>query len=281
MIEELKNIWRACFNDSDRYIDFYFSERYRSENTLVYCKAGRGAAMMTLLPATVVTPHKEFAARYVYAVATLPEFRNKGFSFALAQQADEQARAENCALEIVAPATPELFPFYARQGFSTVFYRRVVKFSAEEIAPEEALEGAPLSEAGTFFNLRERYFAQGCFFVRWDSAALSYILKESRLLQGDVYYFSQGDDEGYAVTAPSGDALLLKEVALTPALAPAALYFLKQQYAHCRYFICHLAVDSPLWAKRGTTVPLAMLKWLIPPPAAVSTINAYVNLLKD
>ena len=281
MIEELKNIWRTCFNDADRYIDLYFSERYRPENTLVYCKAGRGVAMMTLLPATVVTPQKEFTARYVYAVATLPEFRNKGFSFALAQQADEQARAENCALEIVVPATPELFPFYARQGFSTVFYRRVVKFSAREIAPAETLEGVSIQEEETFFNLRERYFAPGGFFVRWDSAALQYILKESRLLQGDVYYFSQNDDEGYIVVEPRGDILLLKEVAITPALAPAALYFLKQRYAHCRSFICHLAVDSPLWAKQGTTVPLAMLKWLISPPATVSAIHAYVNLLKD
>ena len=277
----MKNIWRTCFNDADRYIDLYFSERYRPENTLVYCKAGRGVAMMTLLPATVVTPHKEFTARYVYAVATLPEFRNKGFSFALAQQADEQAMAEKCALEIVVPATPELFPFYARQGFSTVFYSRVVKFSAGEIAPAEALEGVPLQDAETFFNLRERYFAPGGFFVRWDSAALQYILKESRLLQGDVYYFSQNNDEGYIVVEPKGDSLLLKEIALTPALTPAALYFLKQRYAHCRCFICRLAVDSPLWVKQGSTVPLAMLKWLIPPPATVSTVHAYVNLLKD
>ncbi|MDR2359426.1 MAG: GNAT family N-acetyltransferase [Prevotellaceae bacterium] len=281
MIEELKNIWRACFNDADTYIDFYFSERYRPQNTLVYCKAGRGVAMMTLLPVTVVTPHEEFTARYVYAVATLPEFRNNGFSFDLAQQADEQARAANCALEIVVPATPELFHFYARQGFSTVFYRRVVKFSVDEIVPVNILNGIPLQEAETFFALRERYFASGGFFVRWDSEALQYTLKESRLLQGGVYYFSQDDDEGYIVVEPKGDAVLLKEIALTPALAPAALYFLKQRYAHCRYFIGHLAVDSPLWAKRGITVPLAMLKWLIPPPATISTVHAYINLLKD
>ncbi|MDR2802450.1 MAG: GNAT family N-acetyltransferase [Prevotellaceae bacterium] len=281
MIEELKNIWRACFNDADAYIDFYFSERYCPKNTFVHCETGRGVAMMTLLPATVVTPHEEFAARYVYAVATLPEFRNKGISFSLAQQADEQARTENCALEIVVPATPELFHFYARQGFSTTFYHRIVEFSADEIAPADVLEGTPLQEAETFFTLRERYFATDGFFVRWDSAALQYILKESRLLQGDVYYFSQGDDDGYVVVEPKNNIMLLKEVALTPALAPAALHFLKQRYAHCRRFICHLAVNSPLWAKRGTTEPLAMLKWLIPPPAAISTVHAYVNLLKN
>ncbi|MDR3133824.1 MAG: GNAT family N-acetyltransferase [Prevotellaceae bacterium] len=281
MTEELKNIWRACFNDAGKYIDFYFSERYRPENTLVYCREGRGVAMMTLLPATVVTPAGTFAARYVYAVATLPAFRNKGFSFALSQQAEEQARAEKCTLQIVAPATPELFRFYERQGFSTAFYRRTVEFSAEEIAPAGALEGTPLQEEDTFFTLRERYFAPGDFFVRWDSGALQYILKESRLLHGDVYYFSQNEDEGYVVAAPENDALLLKEVALTPALAPAALYFLKRRYPQCRRFACHLAVGSPLWETRGTVAPLAMLKWLVPPPATVSTIHAYVNLLKD
>jgi hypothetical protein len=100
-------------------------------------------------------------------------------------------------------------------------------------------------------------------------------------LQGDVYYFSKNDDEGYIVVAPDGDALLLKEVALSPALAPEALYFLKRRYAHCRNFICHLAVNSPLWATQGSVVPLAMLKWLTSPPAAISTDHAYINLLKD
>jgi GNAT superfamily N-acetyltransferase len=281
MIEELKNIWRLCFNDSDACIDFYFSERYRPENTLVYCKAGRGVAMMTLLPMTVVTPHGAFSARYLYAVATLPEFRNRGFSFSLSQQADEQAKAEKCALEVVVPATPELFRFYAQQGFTTAFYRRVVSFSADEIVPAAVLEGSPLLDVEKFFDLREHYFSAGGFFVRWDGTALQSVLKESRLLQGDVYCFSREDEEGYAVVAPDGDTLLLKEVALTPALAPAALCFLKQRYAHCRRFVCHLAVDSPLWKGRGTTVPLAMLKWLVTPPPAVSTGNAYVNLLKD
>jgi GNAT superfamily N-acetyltransferase len=278
MIEELKNIWRVCFNDADAYIDLYFSERYLPKNTFVHCEAGRGVAMLTLLPATVVTPHEELAARYLYAVATLPEFRHKGLSLSLAQQADEQAREENRALEIVVPATPELFHFYARQGFSTAFYHRIVRFPADEIMHTDALEGLPLQDAETFFTLRERYFAPGGFFVRWDSAALQYIIKESRLLQGDVYYFSKNGDEGYVVVTPDGDALLLKEIALSPTLATEALYFLKRRYAHCRHFICHLAVDSPLWEKQGNIVPLAMLKWLIPPPAAIATAHAYINL---
>jgi GNAT superfamily N-acetyltransferase len=281
MIEELKNIWRACFNDADAYIDLYFSERYLPKNTFVHCQAGRGVAMMTLLPVTVVTPHEELAARYLYAVATLPEFRNKGFSLSLAQQADEQARDENCALEIVAPATPELFHFYARQGFSTIFHHRIIRFSADEITRADTLEGLPLRDAETFFALRERYFAPCGFFVRWDSAALQYTVKESRLLQGDVYYFSKNGDEGYVVVAPEGDVLLLKEVALTPALEPEALCFLKRQYAHCRHFICRLAVGSPLREKQGNIVPVAMLKWLIPPPPAISTAHAYINLLKN
>ncbi|MDR1984800.1 MAG: GNAT family N-acetyltransferase [Prevotellaceae bacterium] len=281
MIEELKNIWRTCFHDAEAYIDFYFSERYRPQNTFVHCEAGRGVAMLTMLPATVVTPHGEFSARYMYAVATLPEFRNKGLSFALAQQADEQAQAENCAVEVVAPATPDLFRFYARQGFVTAFYRRIVSFSAGEIAPVDFLEGAPLHDAEKFYTLREYYFATGGFFVRWDSTALQSVLKESNILQGGVYYFSKNEEEGYVVAEPDGDTLLLKEAALTPALAPGALCFLKQRYAQCRCFVSHLAADSPLWTTQGTTEPVAMLKWLIPPPAAVSAANAYINLLKD
>jgi GNAT superfamily N-acetyltransferase len=279
-VSELKHLWSACFHDSIPYINQFFSQRYKPENTLVHRENGRAVAMLTLLPVTVVTPRGTLPARYVYAVGTLPEYRGRGISSALARQADSYMQAEGCALALVVPATDSLFAFYAQQGFSTAFYRRRVTWPVAEIGGEATAAVSPLRDIPRFYALREQHFGHSGFFVRWDEDALRYALHECRLSGGDIYRFSGAGTEGYIVAEPEGATVCLKEIALAPELATAALAFLKKQYAGSTRFECRLMPHSALWPTMGVPEPVAMLKWFIPPPA-ISLQNAYISLLKD
>ena len=46
---ELKGIWSACFGGPKEYLDFYYSRRFRPEETLVWREGGCPVAMMTLM----------------------------------------------------------------------------------------------------------------------------------------------------------------------------------------------------------------------------------------
>ncbi len=175
LLDELKHIWKVCFDDDDDYIGLYFSQRYRAENTLVHSEAGRAVAMMTLLPVAIVTPEKVYEGRYVYAVATLPAFRGRGIASALTRRAGLHMKENGTDLAVVVPAASGLFDFYTRQGYTLGLYRRVVTFSAHEIDAAPFLQGTPLTDAHRFYALREQRFGQCGFFVRWDVAALAYI----------------------------------------------------------------------------------------------------------
>jgi hypothetical protein len=47
---EIRRMWKTCFDDSDEYMNLYFSLKYKPENTLVYIKNNFPAASLQMLP---------------------------------------------------------------------------------------------------------------------------------------------------------------------------------------------------------------------------------------
>jgi len=281
MIDELKHIWKTCFKDEEEYIDFYFSNRYKAEQTFVHYKSEKAVAMLTLLPVSVVTSNKIFSAHYIYAVATLPEFQNQGISSALAAKADEYMRIVGDDLVVVVPATESLFDFYAGQGFSTAFFRRVFSFEMNQIFSTDFVEGIPLNDIDKLYTLREKYFNNENFFVQWDKEALCYVVAECRLSGGEVFYFSKNNQEGYIIVEPIDDKIVVKEIAIPIDLASEVLAFLKRKYSLYKQIQCRLAIDNPLWNDNGTIEPVAMLKWFNHSSEIIDISKAYISLLKD
>jgi predicted acetyltransferase len=269
VIEELKHIWNVCFDDGEAYSDLYFSHAYSPENTLVHTVGGRAVAMLSLLPATLVTPAGERKARYVYAVATLPAFREQGFSQQLATQADVRMRAEGCELAIVVPASEALVGFYRRQGFAPAFFRRTVSFRTDHPDGFVPPEGVPSGDTGSgiqkIVTWREQFFSTAGSFVRWDAGLLSYAIRECRIAGGDAFCFAERDDEGYIIVKCEGDTVTVQETAVSPTLAPRLPAFLRQRYADCKTIIFYLPSHSPLWSGHGLVRPAAMCKWFAPP----------------
>jgi predicted acetyltransferase len=280
VIEELKHIWNVCFDDDEAYGNLYFSHAYSPENTLVHTVGGRAVAMLSLLPATLVTPAGERKARYVYAVATLPAFRGQGFSRQLAAQADAQMRAEGCELAIVVPASDALVGFYSRQGFAPAFFQRAVSFRTNRpdgfVPPEGISSDDTESGIQKIVTWRERFFSTGGCFVRWDAGLLSYAVRECRIAGGGAFYFSERDDEGYIIVEREGDTVTVKETAASPTLAPRLPAFLRQRYADSKTITFYLPPHSPLWSGHGLVRPAAMCKWFTPPCALT---DGYFGLL--
>jgi len=286
MLNKLKTIWKECFCDTDACIDFYFARRYRSENTLVHREDGNTVAMLSLLPATVVTDYVALQAHYVYAVATLPEYRNRGIGAQLSVQADKRMKAEGDSLAVLAPASESLFNYYTRLGYTTAFFRRVVTFpinSIEIIDKYYRTTITPFDEVEKLYALREQYFSRCGFFVRWDCEALRYAMDNCRMLGGEVFYVSDGCDNGYVFVEPCEEegVVKIKETAITPSLSAALLAFLKTRYSNYKTLEFRLAVNSTLWDTEGQREPAAMLKWMCCPPQGIVTDNAYIGLLKD
>lgn len=110
-VEQLKAIWRACFDAEEEYLHLYFSTRYRPDQTLVLEEDGQILGMLTLLPCTLRAlcqgEWRLYRASYLFAVGTLPQAQGRQIATQLLQFADKYLQEQGIEAAVLYPAEPE------------------------------------------------------------------------------------------------------------------------------------------------------------------------------
>ncbi len=142
-IPVLKQIRKVCFGEDDDFLDAYFSTRFTEDNTLLYCVDNTPVASLTLLEAELVFPEGNVPVSYVFAVATLPEFRRKGIAEALSAYADDILRTRGVKASFLVPASEALFNYYTKLGYKPDIFVEESHFAAmRSLAEEVGVESA-------------------------------------------------------------------------------------------------------------------------------------------
>lgn len=248
MADALKGLWKRAFGDSDEYIDLFFTHRFAPDETLVALEGDSPVSMLFLLPLTLCAGEAAYDARYIYAVATHPDHRSRGYSGALLAEAHRTLAAQGVDLSLLVPASDKLFAYYGARGYQTKFFVQKETFTACPGAPAARTTLTTMTQMAP---LRNERFSQSALFARWDAAALAYQDRETALLGGAVLYF-ETPSPGYALCHPTPEAVFVKEMTAecTPQVLNAiARYFSRPQ----------VQVRCSAFEHRG--IPFAMTCW--------------------
>ena len=118
---QVLEIWQACFGDEEYYVRFFWDNCFPMCRGLAWEEDGRLVSMLFLLPGTL---DGQLSAEYVYAVATLPDYRSKGYAAQLTTWAADIARSEGTSALCLCPATEQLYNYYGKQGFQLAFRKQ-------------------------------------------------------------------------------------------------------------------------------------------------------------
>lgn len=251
MRAQLERIWRLCFGDPQAYIELFFRHRFRPEDTLVWLQQGQPVAMAFALPVTLQAGALECPARYLYAVATHPQWQGRGISTRLLEEGHALLAGRGAQAAILVPASGSLFGFYGKRGFQTQFYMRETVVEAGGWAGAQPLPLAPGTLVGCR-QLREQWLGRYPLFNRWGQQALAYQDREAAFGQGGVWQF----EGGYALCYPWQGTLYVKELIGQPDF-PALAAALARRYP----------VERVVFRQPGQgEVPFAMVRWYGPQP---------------
>ena len=106
----LKALWREVFGDTDEYIDAFFQNVYQPGMASVIEEDG------TVVAAAYAVPFG--AVRYIFAVATRPEYRGRGYGRAVVYHCAGWLREKNLIPLVACEAHRE--SFYAGLGFRKI-----------------------------------------------------------------------------------------------------------------------------------------------------------------
>ncbi|MCD7973519.1 MAG: GNAT family N-acetyltransferase [Candidatus Azobacteroides sp.] len=123
--DELKsgivNMWKTCFGDPDVFMDMYFRNKYRHENTLVKVVNGKLVSSLQMLPYQLTFAENILPVAYISGAATFPEERKKGYMEELLVASFREMKQRNIPVSVLIPQEKWLFGFYEKFGYATVF----------------------------------------------------------------------------------------------------------------------------------------------------------------
>ena len=142
-LEELipaEALWSQVFGDDAAFQrDFYALTDL--SGPLVLTEDGQVQAMLALPEVTLTFPDGwSVKGGYVYALATRPEGRGRGYAGLLLRYACEILRKRQADCILTVPAPSSLFAFFAKNGFAPAFYQRRVEARSVP-APASPLSG--------------------------------------------------------------------------------------------------------------------------------------------
>lgn len=228
-----KEIWKLCFGDSDRYIEFYYDNRYREEETALLLQDGEIAAMLTMLPVQAVTAaQRSFNSTMLYAIATHPHYRHRGYSTRLTAFAHQHLKNKESAFSVLVPAGKQLFEFYRRQGYQEAFYMREAAWDWSRIQGWPGGKSAPCAIRSVppqeYNRIREKQLS-GKLHIAYSDEDISYQQKLSRHTGADIYSLAAAGTQGCVVIERfAGDKVFIKELLMAEELMPRAVKSIAQ-----------------------------------------------------
>ncbi|MBR5861178.1 MAG: GNAT family N-acetyltransferase [Bacteroidaceae bacterium] len=115
--KEIAALWKEVFGDSDEFINTYMDNFYCIGNVLSIEHKEHLISMLHIIPFTI----KDYKVAYIYAVATSPKERGKGYASLLIEGAIKEAKERGFSAILTIPANKGLRDYYSTFGFNGEF----------------------------------------------------------------------------------------------------------------------------------------------------------------
>lgn len=262
-LEQQKILWRLCFGGTDRELETYYSRRYREDQTLLLLRQDQIAAMLTLLPVSLVWPQSpKESAVMIFAVGTHPQHRGQGFASELIGFCDRYLIEKKIRYSVLVPAEESLFQFYARYGYRTGFIQRRCHLTGQEIEAWKTGSSQPHAIcllSPEEYNRRREQCLEGALHIAYSAEDMDYQKALSEISGADLYGLDLGGVKGCAaIERASAHAVVIKELLLPDAQLQEGLKLIARNQPAGTYQLRLPAYTGK--HLRGSVEPFAMLR---------------------
>ncbi len=181
----LRNLWREAFGDTDEFLDGFFGNVFSPERCRCVMKDGKIISALYIFDCE----YNGQKLAYIYAVATLKEYRGHGICRALTEKTLEELKGLGYCGALLVPASKGLFDFYEKLGFRTCCF--IDKF--EYASSKNKTEVHPI-EKDEYAALRRVYLPENG--VLQENESLDFLSLQAELFKGDGFILACRRENG-------------------------------------------------------------------------------------
>ncbi|MEG0238947.1 GNAT family N-acetyltransferase [Anaerorhabdus sp.] len=224
----IKKMWYQCFpQEEEKYIEYYFDEIYKPENTVILIENGIVQSSLQRIPHEMMFNNRVIRTSMIVGVATLPQYQKQGNMKKLMQVAIDEIEHQEL-ITCIQAYNPALYEPY---GFKMVYNHKETTFTRNHVQK--------ISNEGCSYNVSSEDMLQlyatfvkrfNGYYIR-DVKNFNQMKKESAAQGGKIlgYYNEKGHLQAYAVCLFTNKEVVMEECIYLNSLALTKLINLALQ----------------------------------------------------
>lgn len=188
MRSELAKIWEICFQEPARPAKYFLNNYFSPQNCLVYRIRGKIASVVYILPTQIASGSNPLQAHYIYAAATIPQYRGRGYMAALLAAAAIIGAKCGDQFSVVLPADSNLYRLYQKSDYIKFFNIKKTTLSIDEMSSlaENGIINKTLLTYGQINSLRNSKLLKIPGSVLWSNEGIGFALGMGKIYDDKI-----------------------------------------------------------------------------------------------
>ena len=244
--EQVKALWKLCFEDSEEFVEMYFKLRYKNEVNVAIQSGDEVISALQMLPYPMTFCGEMIQTSYISGACTHPDFRSKGVMRELLSQSFARMLRNGIQFSTLIPAEPWLFDYYKRMGYATVFQYSVKEMTLPEFIPSKEIAvnvvSKPQDEVYSYLN--KKLSERPCC-IQHSAEDFQVIMADLPISGGNLFVAKQANEIwGIAIIYKRENCIIINELLAED--TEYSLLFAIKQYTGCNHIIQLLPPDKEL-----------------------------------
>ena len=211
-IENIKEIWNYCFDDSESFVDYYFKDKYNQINTIVVDDNGEIVSSLQLNQYSIILNNKNYDTSYVVGVSTFPHVRGKGYMRHIMKFTLDELYKKGQLVSILMPIDYRL---YRQYGYEHCYDQLEYNINIEDLKSFK-IKGDIYKVNKSYFkhlvDINNEFLNNINGSVKRDENYYENLIKEVKSENGHVYIHKDKEFRGYIIYFINGDNMFVREV---------------------------------------------------------------------
>lgn len=214
MKEQVKALWKRCFDDSDGFIEMYFNLRYADEINVAIERDGQLVSALQMIPYPMSFCHHTIPTSYISGACTHPDYRGSGIMRELLTLSFADAQYKGILVSTLIPAEEWLFGYYGKMGYAPVF-----RYSYKEVVAPQSLPATDIRvtqvrqyQEEVYQYLTSHLSRRPCY-LQHTSEDFRVVFADLAVSDGYLFVARQADSiSGIAIGYQNGEEILIHEL---------------------------------------------------------------------
>ena len=211
-LENIKDIWNYCFGDEEGFVNYYFDNKYKPENTILIEENDELISSLQLNQYKINLNNKIYDTSYVVGVSTYPNARGKGYMKDMMDFALNELYKKDQLVSLLMPIDYRL---YKKYGYEHCYDQIEYKLNIEELKQFKIVgdfEKITNNHINYMMDIYNEFLLNTNGYVVRDKNYYENLFKEIKCENGHMYIHKEENYEGYIIYFIMEDTMFIREI---------------------------------------------------------------------